>query len=153
MANPILDRWQQWSRRPGGAWLFSRAIGWMAPYSSTIRARVRELAAGRAVVEMADRRRVRNHLRSIHAAALLNLAELTGGLLATVSMPADARMIPTGLSMDFVKKARGTLHAHGTCPVPESNARAEIEARVEIRDSADDAVANATVRILVGPKV
>jgi hypothetical protein len=36
--------------------------------------------------------------------------------------------------------------------VPESNARAELEARVEIRDPTDDVVATATVRILVGPK-
>jgi acyl-coenzyme A thioesterase PaaI-like protein len=149
--NPILARWQKLGGSGLGRWLFSRGIGLMAPYSGTIRPRIEALEPGRAVVRMRERRRVRNHLRSVHAAALLNLVELTGGLLATVSMPADARMIVTGLSVDFVKKARGLLEAEGRCPVPESNERAEAEVVVEVRDSAGDPVANGRVRVLIGP--
>lgn len=151
-ANPILARWQRLGGGPFGRWLFSRGVGVMAPYSGTIRPAVRELEPGRAVILMRDRRRVRNHLRSIHAAALLNLTELTGGLLATVSMPADARMIITGVSVDFVKKARGLLTAEGTLPVPESSERREYEAQVAIRDQQGDVVAEGRVRVLVGPK-
>jgi acyl-coenzyme A thioesterase PaaI-like protein len=150
--NPILAHWQTLGRHPLGRLVFSVMVGVMAPYSATIRARVQSLAAGHAVVTMRDRRRVRNHLRSIHAAALMNLAELTGGLLSTVSIPADARMIIFSITIDFVKKARGLLTAEGRCEVPQSNAKAELPVLVTIRDQSGDEVARATVVTLIGPK-
>ncbi len=149
--NPILSKWRKLSGSAAGRYLFSRGLGLFVPYSGTIGPRVQRLEPGRAVVHMRDRRRIRNHLRSIHAAALLNLTELTGGLVATVSMPAGARMIITGVTVDFLKKARGLLEAEGTCLVPQSNERAEIEAQVVIRDTSSDVVARGTVRVLVGP--
>ncbi|MEW6367085.1 MAG: DUF4442 domain-containing protein [Acidobacteriota bacterium] len=149
--NPVLEKWNRLSRSAVGRWVFSRGLALFVPYSGTIGPQVQRLEPGRAVIRMRDRRRVRNHLRSIHAAALLNLTELTGGLLATVSMPADARMIITGVSVDFLKKARGLLEAEGSCPVPQSNERAEIEVQVAIRDTSSEVVARGTVRALVGP--
>jgi acyl-coenzyme A thioesterase PaaI-like protein len=150
-ANPILSKWNTLGKSAAGRWLFSRGLGVMVPYSGTIRPLVKRLEAGHGLVQMRDRRRVRNHLRSVHAAAMLNLTELTGGLLATVSMPAEARMIITRVTLDFIKKGRGLLEAEGTCPVPETNERAEIEVQVVIRDTARDVVAQGTVRVLIGP--
>ena len=150
--NPFLAKWRTMGGNAVGRWLFSRGVGLMAPYSGTIKPAVQDLEPGRAVIRMRERRRVRNHLRSVHAAALLNLTELTGGLLAIVSMPADARMIITGVSVDFVKKARGVLTSEGTLPVPETSERAEYEASVVIRDAEGDPVTEGRVKVLVGPK-
>jgi acyl-coenzyme A thioesterase PaaI-like protein len=131
--------------------VFSRGIGWKAPYSGTIRPQVAELDPGRAVIRMADRRRVRNHLRSIHAAALMNLCELTGGLLSLVSIPPGARMIVTGFEIEFLKKARGWLTSTGTCAVPERTDHGDLVVAVSVRDEAGDEVCRAKVRTLVGP--
>ncbi len=149
--NPVLDRWRSLAGTPAGRWLFSRLVGFMAPYTGTIAATVLTLEPGRARITMRDRRRVRNHLRSIHAAAMMNLAEMTGGLLATVSMPPGARMIPTGLSIDFLKKARGRLVAEGRCEVPATADHGPLPVEVVLRDGAGDEVARATVTTLVGP--
>jgi acyl-coenzyme A thioesterase PaaI-like protein len=101
---------------------------------------------------MADRRRVRNHLRSVHAVALVNLAELTGNAAMAYSMPDDARFIVAGLSIEYVKKARGTITAESHCPIPENNEKATYEVPVVLRNDSGEEVARATLQTLIGPK-
>jgi len=148
--NPYLAKWRALGGSAFGRWLFSRGIGLRAPYSRTIGARVQELAPGHAVIRMRDRRRVRNHLRSIHAAALMNLCELTGGLLSLVSIPAGARMIVTRFEIEFLKKARGWLTSTGSCEVPERPDHGDLEVSVSVRDASDEEVCRAKVHTLIG---
>jgi len=100
---------------------------------------------------MADRRAVRNHLNSIHAVALANLAEVTSGLAVTTGLPASARGIPTTLSIAYLKKARGTLTAEARCRIPDASREAEHDFESVISDAAGDIVARATVRWRIGP--
>ena len=111
-----------------------------------------ELRPGYARVEMRDRRAVRNHLSSVHAIALMNLAEVSSGLALMYGLPADARAILTGLSIEYLKKARGTRTAEAELEVPSSSERREYEFESVLRDGAGDVVARARARWLVGPK-
>ena len=150
--NLIRDAWHLLRLVPGGATLFSRLVGRMAPYTGSIGAVVVTLAPGHAEVHMQDRARVRNHLRSIHAVALVNLAELAGNVALAYSLPDDARFIVSGLEIDYLKKARGTIVAIGTCPVPRTAARATYDVHVSLRDMSGDEVATCVLHSLVGPK-
>ena len=76
--NPLRELWDRMSPFPGGKTVFSRLVGRMAPYTGTIRAKVTRLGPGTAEVVMPDRPGVRNHLRSVHAIALANLARRHG---------------------------------------------------------------------------
>jgi len=150
--NLIRDAWNLLASLPGGKVLFSRMVGRAAPYTGSIGATVVALRPGFAQVELPDRRSVRNHLSSIHAVALANLAELAGNVALSYSLPDDARFIVAGMSIEYVKKARGTLTATSDCPIPATATRREYEVPVTIRDAAGDEVARAVLRSLVGPK-
>lgn len=152
VGNPVRTLWDRMSPLPGGSWACSKLIGQLVPYSGSIGAHIRELAPGHCRVELRDRRAVRNHLQSIHAVALVNLAELTGNLALIYSIPDDARFILAGLSIDYLKKARGTLTAIGTCPTNLTSEKMEHEIVTEIFDPSDELVARATFRSLVGAK-
>ncbi|MEQ1505131.1 MAG: hotdog fold domain-containing protein [Myxococcota bacterium] len=150
--NPIRDLWDRLARVPGGKSVFSRMVGLAAPYTGTIGAKVVALERGRSEVVMQDRWGVRNHLRSVHAVALANLAELTGNVALAYAMPDDARFIVAGMNLDYVKKARGPITGRCTCPIPETSARQEFQVPVTLHDAAGDVVVRATLRTLVGPK-
>jgi uncharacterized protein (TIGR00369 family) len=150
--NVIRSQWRALSGLPGGKRVFSLAVGAAAPYTGTIDARVLDLRDNYAKVRLADRRAVRNHLKSVHAVALVNLAEMTGNLALAYSLPDDARFIVAGLSIEYVKKARGPITATSEPPPVSTSERREIPVEVTMTNESGEVVARATLRSLVGPK-
>jgi uncharacterized protein (TIGR00369 family) len=150
--NVIREMWNFLSPVPGGKKLFSHAVGMAAPYTSTIGAKVEVLREGYAEVRMFDRPSVRNHLACVHAVALANLVELTGNIALAYSLPDDARFIVSGMNVEYLKKARGTLHATSECPIPKTSERAEYLVPVRIWNAAGEEVTRGELRSLVGPK-
>lgn len=153
LASPssILQLWSVLKSVPGGGVMMGRLIGRMAPYTGTIRPQIEALDVGYSKVRMRDRKKLRNHLRSVHAIALMNLGELTTGTAMMVSIQAGTRGIPTHLAMDYVKKARGTITAECTCVVPSSSERKEYEVIALLKDKSGDIVAKCYAKWLVGP--
>jgi acyl-coenzyme A thioesterase PaaI-like protein len=148
----LRERWQRWASLPGGKWLFSRLLGLLVPYSGTLGAQVERLEPGQCVVVLRERRRVRNHLDSVHAMALANLGELATGLALTSSLPDQARGILAGFSIDYLEKARGRLTAECRCEIPSSNLENNYLLTGEILNENGDVVAIARARWLVGPE-
>jgi acyl-coenzyme A thioesterase PaaI-like protein len=150
--NFIRDAWDRLHALPLGPELFSKVLAIAVPYTGSIRASVVELRRGHARAVLRDRRAVRNHLNSVHAIALANLAELTGNIAVAYALPDDARFIVKALHMDYAKKARGPIEATCDAPTVVTNERKEYEIVVVLRDQAGDEVARGRLKTLVGPK-
>lgn len=94
-----------------GASAFSNMACQMAPYFSTITPEISVLTPGRAEVKVPFRKEITNHLASVHAIALCNAAELAGGMMTEVSIPSGARWIPKGMTVEYLAKAKTSVHA------------------------------------------
>ncbi|WP_408952812.1 hotdog fold domain-containing protein [Lysobacter sp. Hz 25] len=154
MSTDVLSLYNKMSRWPAGHWLFSRAICWNAPYFASISPRFESLEPGRCSATMRHRRKITNHLGTVHAIAMCNLAELTGGVMTDVSIPRSMRWIPVGMSVEYLKKAVGSVRAVATpaAPIVESDSAYDLPVEVVVTDPAGDTVFRARIAMRVSPK-
>lgn len=149
--SPLLRRWTTLAALPAGALLFSAVLGFVAPYASSIRPRVRRLEPGLAEVELRDRWGVRNHLKSIHAVALANLGELTANLALMGVQPPDGRFIVTAMHAEYLKKARGTIVAACELEPGRWDEPHQRSGEALLRDRSGDLVCRVRLDWKVGP--
>ena len=147
----LLRLWGKAKSLPGGTRVFSRMVGRMAPYTGTIGAQVLDLGPGYARLAMRDRRRVRNHLRSIHAIALINFLEETTGLAMVSRFPTGLRGIVTHIEIDYLHKARGTITAECHAPEIDEVAGGDYTVTAEIRGPDGQVVARGRAQWRIGP--
>jgi hypothetical protein len=150
----LLSLYRRMQRWPGGSWLFSRAVCFKAPYFASIAPRITALQPGRCEARIAHRRRVSNHIGTVHAIALCNLAELAGGLMVDASLPPSMRWIPKGMQVEYRRKALGTMHAVATPDVPivAADRGYDLPVSVEIRDARAQVVCVARIAMWVSPR-
>jgi acyl-coenzyme A thioesterase PaaI-like protein len=154
MSASLLSLYQRFTRWPMGRWLFSRAVCFRAPYFATIAPRFVALQPGRCEVHIRDRRRVHNHIGTVHAIALCNLAELSAGVMTEVTIPAGMRWIPKGMAVEYLAKAVGTMQAVAT---PETAAAESAQGYawpvlVQVRDRTGKDVFRARITMWLSPR-
>lgn len=154
MASSVLALYRRITRWPAGHWLFSRAVCFKAPYFGSITPRFESLEPGRCSATIRHRRRVTNHLGTVHAIALCNLAELTAGVMTDASIPAGMRWIPKGMTVEYLKKAIGTMRGVATpdIPIVEATTGYDLPVTVVVTDPAGEAVFRARIAMWVSPK-
>ena len=123
----------------------------MVPYTGSVNPRVETLEPGYARISITQRRRLEQHLGSIHAIALANVAEFASGAAMTTALPSGYRGIVTKFTMEYFKKARGTVTAESRPTLPDLTKDGEHDFVSEVKDEAGDVVAKATVRWRLGP--
>ncbi|MFP5430160.1 MAG: hotdog fold domain-containing protein [Gammaproteobacteria bacterium] len=134
---------------PGGTRLFSLGVCNAAPYFKTIRPHVTTLQPGLVKVAMRKRRAVENHLHTVHAIAMCNMAELAGGLLTDVSVPPGARWIPSGMTVHYQAKAKTDLIATSDGSGIDWSREGNIVVPVSVTDTAGTEVFRADITMNV----
>ncbi len=153
-SNQALKSWKRASKLPLGASAWSRLVSLRAPYFGSIAPRMVELEPGRCIAEMRKRWRVTNHLGTVHAIAMCNLAEFAGGLMTEVSVPPTHRWIPRGMSVDYVHPARTDLRAVCVCsPLPGfADQPFEWPVTVDVQDTGSQTVFRAEIRMWISTR-
>lgn len=147
----FLKLYGQFSSWPLGRYLFSKGVGLKAPYFGTIDARVVDYQKGLAVFRMADTRRVRNHIGTVHAMAMCNLAELCGGMAIDSLVSHTQRWIPQGMNVKYLKKASGPIT--GTCRIPATAVRlGSVQGEIDLRNEQGEQVCVVHIDFLVSPR-
>ncbi len=149
----VLDLYTRLTRLPAGGRLFSAVFAHQAPYFATIRPRFVELRPNYAELRVAKRRRVHNHIGTVHVIAICNGLEAAMGALAEVTIPPGKRWIPKGMEVSYTAKATSDI----TCIAetdPDAWAGDEPDLPVRVRGVRDDGtvVVEGTIRLWVTEK-
>lgn len=124
-------------RRPLCQWLMHRAV----PFTGTAGIRFDRLDADSVRLRLANRRRVQNHIRGVHASATALLAETASGLALGLHIPDGRLPLLKSMTIRYTRRAEGgvTASAHLT---PEQRAllleqeKGEVNIAVSLRDDA-----------------
>jgi acyl-coenzyme A thioesterase PaaI-like protein len=146
----VQTMWNKTSRLPLGDRVFSLLFAQKAPYFASIRPRFLTIEPNHVELLIPKRRRVHNHLKTVHAIALCNGLEAAMGALAEVTIPADKRWIPKGMEVSYTAKATGDV----TCIAetdPEQWTGSEPDLPVRVRGELADGtrVIEGTIRLWV----
>jgi acyl-coenzyme A thioesterase PaaI-like protein len=83
----------------------------IVPFLGTARLRFEEVTQERVVVTIKNRRRVQNHIKGVHAAAMALLAETATGFAVGMNLPDDKIPLIKTLKVDYVKRSQGNMKA------------------------------------------
>src|SRR4051812_5745782 len=79
------------------SFVFGRGV----PFVGTAKLDVEEISRERVVISIRNRRRVQNHIKGVHAAAMVLLAETATGFAVGMHLPDDRVPLIKSLKVDF----------------------------------------------------
>ncbi|NND77913.1 MAG: DUF4442 domain-containing protein [Flavobacteriales bacterium] len=102
-------------------WVMARAI----PFNSPHRIKVKSVSDEKVVTSLPYKKRNLNHLKSLHAAALMTVGEYCSGLWIMKRMGTKYRVIMKTISIEYHKQGR--TDAMATYELPDSEFKEQIE--------------------------
>jgi acyl-coenzyme A thioesterase PaaI-like protein len=146
--------WKRLSERPGGSRLFSAAAMVRVPYFASIVPHVVRMEPGFAEVTVPKWFFVHNHLKTVHAIASCNAAEMAMGMLMEATVPTSHRWIPKAMNVQYLEKATTGLRAQARLAPPDFawiTEGTEIVVPVEVTDRHGIEVVHADITCWVTP--
>lgn len=146
--------WRQLAALPGGTRMFSAAAMARVPYFASVLPHVTQMEPGLAEVTIPNWAFVHNHLKTVHAIASCNAAEMAMGMLMEATVPTSHRWIPKAMSVQYLQKATTSLRATASIDPPDFSIiteGTEIVVPVSIRDRSGLEVVHADITTWVTP--
>ena len=140
------------SKLPAGKWIFSKALCVVAPYFGSIKPMFDELRPNYCQISIKKRRKVQNHIGTVHAIAMCNMAELAGGTMTDISIPKGARWIPAGMTVQYLKMAKTDLRAVCKIERYDWQGKQDVIMPVCVYDTNNEEVFHADITMRISPK-
>lgn len=124
------------------------AFGGTVHFVRTAGVKFEELSEERAVLTLDNRRRVQNHIGTVHAAAVALIGETATGAVFGMNVPDDKLPILREMRLNYTKKSQGALRAEAWLS-PEQRAsfardeKGDIAVPVKITDETGEATVEA----------
>ncbi|MGU3435730.1 hotdog fold domain-containing protein [Actinomycetes bacterium M1A6_2h] len=153
MTSSTYAMWNKLPKGPVRTIGFSLGMCLRVPYFRTVLPHVLELEPGRCVVTAPKWWGVNNHLKTFHAIAACNIAEIAMGMLAEATVPSTHRWIPKGMAVSYLAPA--TTGLRGTAQLADvqwSSSGQEVVVPVSITDKSGKEVVHADITIWVTPR-
>ena len=128
----------------------SLVMGRVIPFAGTAGTRVMELTPQKCVIVMRNKKKVQNHIGSVHAAAMGLLAESATGFMTGMSVPDNRIIVIRSMSLEYLKRASGDMTATATfsdeqLAYVKNTEKGDIEVPVVITDSTGTETVKATM--------
>jgi uncharacterized protein (TIGR00369 family) len=117
----------------------SKAMGRVIKYAGTSGLRFEKLTPNECIVVIPNRKKVQNHIGSVHAAAMGLLAETATGFMTGLTVPDNRIIVIKSMNLEYLKQATGDMKAVATfsneqVAYIENNEKGDINVPVVITD-------------------
>lgn len=149
--NYLLKIHNKVKKLPMSDWLMVKIIANKAPYFKTIPAKLVDLRPHHASIKITKKRKVENHIGTMHVIAICNGLEIAMGMVAEASIPKHLRWIPKGMSLDYTAKAGSDIRCVAETK-PEDWKPGDLDVAVTAYDDNDVVVVKGVIKLWVSEK-
>ena len=100
-----VDRLPAIIRQPAFNFMIGRAV----PFVATSRLRITKATKNEWSATLDNKRRVQNHIKQIHACAMMLIGETIGVMIMAMNLPGDRIPLVKNIKADFVKRSTGKM--------------------------------------------
>ncbi|MCA6064660.1 DUF4442 domain-containing protein [Thalassolituus marinus] len=131
-------------------WALSKVMGKVIPFAGTSGTRVEKLTPQECVIVMRNKKKVQNHIGSVHAAAMGLLAESATGFMCGMSVPDDRIIVIRSMELEYLKRASGDMTAVASfsdeqLAYVKNTEKGDIQVPVKITDATGTETVKATM--------
>ena len=118
-------------------------LGNVVPFLGTAGMRFETVSSPRVVVSVRNKRKVQNHIKGVHAAAMALLAETATGFVVGMNLPDDKLPLLKSMKINYVKRSTGDMRAVAELSPQQiqsivSDEKGEVVVKVTVTDAANE---------------
>ncbi|TQV71570.1 DUF4442 domain-containing protein [Aliikangiella marina] len=95
-------------------WLLDYVLGSTIKFVGTAGVQCKKLTQQESIFVLKNRKKVQNHIGTVHAAATSLVAETASGMVVGMNIPDDKIPVLKTMHIDYTKRSTGNLRAHAT---------------------------------------